>query len=79
MLPFLKPRKQSASVSVSTRTAEGNESERHEESEVNPELLKHSEGLLSAMANKDALAVAKVMQEIHGHFNAKLPDDGTPA
>ena len=79
MLPFLKPRRQSASVSVSTRTAEGNESERHEESEVNPELLKHSEGLLSAVASKDAMAIAKVMQEMHEHFNAKLPDDGTPS
>ena len=79
MLPFLKPRKQSGSIAQTVRAANGSESSREEDAEHPAELMAHSERLISAVHAKDAQKVAEVMAEMHEHFNAKLPDDGTPA
>lgn len=77
MLPFLKPRKQSASTSVSTRSADGQETSRQEAGEHPPELMGHAEDLISAIRSGDANQVAYVMKSLHAHFSAKGADDST--
>ncbi len=61
MLPFLKP-KNIGSVIIAARKKDGSTEVQGEEGQPSPEAVAHAESILSAIANKDAVALARLLE-----------------
>ena len=71
MLPFLKPKAVGSVVVLDSKQKPS-----HEEGEHPPELMAAAEDLLSAIANKDAKAVADAMSAAFYYCDSQPHEEG---
>jgi hypothetical protein len=75
MLPFLKPKSQNAVIMAKYSPKDGVEAEK-EEGGMDPGLLSAAEDMLSAIAMKDATALAKAFQDAFEMSELKPHEEG---
>lgn len=67
MLPFLQPKKMGAMIMA--KRVNNKTEDIAEEGAPHPQLLKHTEDLISGIHAKDATAVATALESINEHFS----------
>ncbi len=67
MLPFLKPKAIGSVIIASRKNSTSSIEPQGEEGQPSPEAVAHAESILSAIANKDAVALAKLLEVEETH------------